>query len=345
MRLVRAVNLRSIKIRYPMKQCYAVLLFASATLAQAQPSLTSAGIFPPIGASFQVNQGVYEDPSPGGADLTWDFSALVSGATGTMNYVDPDITEFGSQFVSATVASSIQGQIRYFSNDGFSGLLEQGYANEPADFTFPWVSPMTVVPPAVDYLDTWNDTYGGQTVFQGSTFERSGDMNGVADGWGTVIMPYGSIDNVLRIRLIIHYTDVTIGAAGEFTETYYRYYAPGISEPLVSTLFKIENLGQGATSFVGSSLIWLSEVTTGVNTTANTAAFSMFPNPARDQVRIVAPGTVKVELADMQGRVVCSRTINNGTNVIDLDGLLAGTYAVSTIDLNGDRMQHLLVVE
>jgi|GEM_PF-6837683 len=328
-----------------MKQCCTVVLFASATLAQAQPSLTSAGISGAIGASFEVNQGIYEDPSPGGADLIWDFSGLVSGASGIMNYVDPDLTEFGAQFISATVASSIQGEIRYFSNDGISGLQEHGYANEPANFTYPWSTAMQVVPPTVDHLDTWTDNYGGQTTFQGSTFERFGDMSGIADGWGTVIMPYGSFANVLRIKLIIHYTDATIGAQGEFTETYYRYHAPGITEPLVSTLFKIENLDLGATAFVGSSLIWLSEITTGIATPATTASFSLFPNPAHGAVRIEAADMVRAELIDMQGRVMRVQSLSNGASTIDLEGVVAGTYAVVVVDRAGNRTKHLLVVE
>jgi hypothetical protein len=65
--------------------------------------------------------------------------------------------------------------------------------------------------------------------------------------------------------------------------------------------------------------------------------FLVFPNPVRDELKIVADENSEVSIVDMEGRVVLQKKISAGENMIDVSGLAEGVYEIVKVKVNVKR--------
>jgi len=73
----------------------------------------------------------------------------------------------------------------------------------------------------------------------------------------------------------------------------------------------------------------------GINETENGNLFSVFPNPAKNQINIKADATLigsSYTVYDNYGKVVLSGKINSENTVIELGNLSGGIYLLSVGD-------------
>ena len=72
--------------------------------------------------------------------------------------------------------------------------------------------------------------------------------------------------------------------------------------------------------------------------------FSIYPNPANEQITISTPFTngevYQVRISDLKGSEIFRRAISEATTTIYLDGFESGIYLVEVLDANGD-LQHI----
>jgi len=204
--------------------------------ANAQPIITSSMV-PQVGDQFNIQYILSSSvgaPGSGGANVTWDYSkAQDSSAGGILTFFPPSTLPGYSNFPnaqSATIDLSDTTITYYTGNSSSYGFVGQFQVSDSSltsftpQFTklaFPFTYPQT-------YVDTF--TYFSPVI---STNTVYGFDSLVADGYGTLITPSGTFNNVLRVRqvvtLIVVFSGINIPIA---TETYYDYYYSGVHYPI-----------------------------------------------------------------------------------------------------------------
>ena len=201
----------------------ATLLPVLTTLSTtAQITLETPEHVPLPGLQYAVSIGPFATPGAGGANQTWDFSAM--GATGidTLYFVDPATTPNGADFVGATVALFDGDQsYGYYQATGTEFLF---VGNDDGNISFPMSDPSKFRPFPCAYQDTWTDLLGGIVVIQGQNITRAGSVSGIADGHGTLLLPFGAVNDVLRVVVDEDYQDATpLGTVIHDVQTHYFF--------------------------------------------------------------------------------------------------------------------------
>ena len=322
---------------------YLPVLLLTGLSADAQPTIFAADRLPIIGtARTLLTKNLTDDPPPGGADVTWDYTWLTGPVPVPVEYVDPATTLMGASFPEATLAIVIPSagdQARYLSVTG-EGLLEHGTYTPPPPLacTNVWSNTKILLPPQLSFGGEGIDDYAGQCdevpVSEEGTYEC------FADGWGTLIMPNNTWSNVLRV-VTERYSTLS---GLEWHETLLDYYSPGLPEAVLNTsrLFLMSNGSETQFSYAAN---FIDEIGLGF-AEDDAGGLGLFPNPAHDDVRITLPRAMdtasRLELIDAVGRPVRTVFLAGAVStvrpiVLVLSGLVAGCYQVILTDASGRR--------
>lgn len=331
-----------------MNQIFTLLSLGIASVSLAQPTLTFNANAPQPGPGHEWRFSTYIAPGQGGSGQVWDFSQLSTDSTAMVSLVDPTTTTFGAQFPTATVAEVSDGSTVFFRTDA-NGVYMLGYeaegfpvvySNEGRFMSFPCT-----------HQTNWNDTYAASFQDEDVEVGISGNITAVADGHGTLVLPSGSVTNVLRV----HWTQEEETQYDLFTFSTefdsYLYYVPGRSYPLVQTV-------TATTTTFGNSIVtqftqWIDDITTSTpDAAAERAALDLFPVPASDRLRFSLPahfsGAPLVTITDATGRTVrgVDNLRTNGTQgSLDVSVLPAGVYQFIATDELGQRATSRFTVE
>ncbi len=310
--------------------------------ALAQPALEFPGNAPTPGTSFLTNFGVWEDPGTDGADQTWNFAGLVADSSAIVFVEQPDATPQGSEFPNATAAVVNADGTQYFQAS--SGLLEL-VGPSLLGQTAPLSNPASYLPFPCTYQTSWEDDFAGSIDLMGFPLSVTGNVIGIADGYGTLELPEGTVNDVLRVRRITTtMIDITGFGSGELEENAYAFYRVGLGMPILeiaSTSGELPLLGP----LDFQNLKWVDVTTVGIEDLFTDAiGVEVFPNPASSNVQVnfgLAGGrTVAIELFDINGRQVRSIAMNTGnsgvhTGMIDVCELSSGVYMLRITDNTG----------
>jgi hypothetical protein len=112
-----------------------------------------------------------------------------------------------------------------------------------------------------------------------------------------------------------------------------HYIIGGTSESDISGDKKVRSRGEGDYWFIG--LIYkkpgsfeiseLKNANNVITSITNNKNFTVYPNPATDEVHVEIVGTAVISLTDRTGKMLLLKQINN-SDVIDVSGLLPGLY-------------------
>lgn len=305
----------------------------------AQHTLTTE-YFPSIGSEFtfrrtstqgfQIPDGVLT-----GNGYTWDYSSLPdTGSTLTIRYIDPASTPYTSNFPDANLALQIQKRdsldhYTYFLSNS-SGFITLGEVSEQQQVS----AVITFYEPAVrlpdlplEYMDSangWTDLNG---QFAGNT---TMDYSYVYDGYGTLILPTGTFDQVVRLKTITNSKGYTIDQSAETTR-YSWLSAQGGHELLVFT----EQIVTGFSPSRGSSFLYNMDATPVAlaHGSFDQNVMTVFPNPAVNNISLAglpSGASIHVAIHNLSGQAVVSKTIttSNGVAGLDLAGIASGLYLV-----------------
>lgn len=308
--------------------------------ALAQPTLEFPSSAPTPGTSFEVNYAAPTAPGANGPDQTWDFASLAADSSG-ITYVElPEATPLGNEFPSATAAVVAPTGTDYFR--AAAGLLElQGISF--LGQTAPLDNSAAYLPYPCTYQSSWEDDFGGTLEFQGFPLQVTGTVIGIADGYGTLLLPEGPVNDVLRVRRITSTTIQTFLGDFVLEDETFAFYTAGIGIPVL----EISNTTGDVlgTPIDLQTLEWVDLTTVGVAEGPGARiGLEAFPNPATDQVQVnISLGggaQVSVELFDAQGRQVRALPLNTGshgvhTHFLDIQGLPSGMYMLRVVDNDG----------
>lgn len=216
-----------------MKTTFTLSLFFILHLCIAQsPVLTGASSNLQIGESLTAQGFAYVAPGSAGANQTWDFSAITSPGTATFTTLNPATTTNSASFPSATVATlqTVPSPTYNYYSASANSFNAEGYAySNGMVLIYSNVAKQMSYPFALD--SSFTDTYTGTYVSGGNTITRTGTMTVTADAYGTLILPYGTINNVLRVLSVDNFTET--GNANTSTTTIYSWYLPGVHYPVL----------------------------------------------------------------------------------------------------------------
>ena len=231
---------------FTFKKFFAASLFGLLSLAAvAQPTLTSAN-FPQVGDEFSRINANPSTVLPGaaGANVFWNFASLVpTSGSNSGQYVTPSSTTLGSTFPTADVANVSGTYVTYYdvtsAQSSWIGADNGGtlitFSDPLLEMTYPFTYGAT-------FSDIGDRQYNVGVVV-GSRLTR--DV--IADGYGTLVLPNATYENVLRVRIEETYRDTTPNPTQYFEResTRYEWYSETERYPLL--VFETGTTDQGGT--------------------------------------------------------------------------------------------------
>jgi Secretion system C-terminal sorting domain len=309
----------------------------------AQPVITGAEHLPMIGTSRQLySASLSQEPPPGGANVVFDYSWLVSGGQVTMNYVVPSSTPNGALYPNSEVAlAAASGEVRYLAL-GPEGLEEHGI--DVTSCAFVWSDPLVFLPDQLTMSDYWIDTYNGSCDLGFVSIDEAGTYEITVDGWGTLLMPTNTFTDVLRVQAVKEYADVFSGVSTDWRQEIYEYYAPGIVEPVLSTVRLFQVVGGNSTQLTYNAN-FVVEAGMGAEEGQAVNRFDVYPDPVTDLLTITSANASRMEIVDAVGRTLLTTPLSGDRTVLDLTRLASGCYALRVFDKNGSLSMRQLVRE
>ena len=311
------------------KFLFSGLALISVAGTNAQTTVTQSNFAPAVGNVITYLDCSNPNIGSGGANQTWDFSAVSTlGGSTTFNYVacggvTPPCSDYSGANIVATAGPGNNG---YFVSNGTDyafaganaggGLYNAVYSNPRSDFKFP-----------ITYQANATDTYNGYFDVGTFTTYESGSQTFFTDGYGTLKTPAGTFTGVFRFHqsLIGQDSTNTGGVPDVSTSTVdnYSWVKAGIHGPL----FQV-SISNGGTpeSFYQSN-------PTGIEQAQLETSFSMHPVPAHTEVTVSYDANkaqnAEILLTDLTGRTLQLVTGNNtGKVTISTANLASGIYLV-----------------
>jgi hypothetical protein len=330
-----------------MKQIYLMIAAClAANFCLAQPTITGNAVTPSAGETYTYHgyDASTFNPGASGANVTWDFSGVASSGATTYSYINTGSAPHGSSFPSSNVAiydAAAPSESFYqldASQYSVAGIVQGN--NDIVDDYNGDIREIVKFP--ITYQNTFNETFSGtQFIAQVPfTWNRGGNITIEADGYGTLIMPYGTINNVLRIKTTTVYSDTDpaqVFPPNNYSEELYLWYHPSTKSFLFSYV-AFELVDFGTTTYTGT---YLDQVHVGVEELlASAIDLKMYPNPTNDQLSVSFDlqnrSEVQIQVTDMTGRIVMDVPVSSvsagtQTKTVDLSTLQTGMYMVSIL--------------
>lgn len=310
------------------------LLLASTITAFAQPTLTKTGNAPVAGDIFYGysvdTAGV--DSGAAGASITWDMSTVVKIDSDTTFFLNCAATPYCDSFPGANLVMRIDSDYTY-GISGTDGLQMIGAYSDSNYIHFTDPRRMTLYP--FTYGSTFKDT--SRMIFSIMGFDIFfATYNKVtADAWGTLKLPNGTFNNVLRIETITIQQDSSffmgMPQVNRSETKSYSWFAAGIHTPLATLDYDTSGTGTWYLSEAKYYKATPPPPPTGVSEAGNSGnGIQVYPNPASGVVNIQFGenrARTIVAILDMAGREVMNTVYEQSNNAqVQLNDIPSGTY-------------------
>ena len=168
-----------------------------AASALAQPTLSHEAL-PVTGTVYGYHDVPYLKPGNPGEGLRWDFSSLPIGTIIPYVWATTDIAPGAGAFPSTSMVRQVPGEPASYFQRTDTGLLWIGTYSDTALLRFD--PPMRELALPCSMNDQWTDTGIVAVTGAGRIGIYKVRHSVKADAWGTLLMPYGVVENVLRVR-------------------------------------------------------------------------------------------------------------------------------------------------
>lgn len=324
-----------------MKKFYlAIAGLAVMNISNAQITLTGATSNPVLGQMNTIHtyDATTMTEGPAGANVTWDFSTIASQSSASSTVVAPNTLTYGAPFLSTSDIAWGDGNSEAYyeanaNKQSIVGIVQgandivDNYVTNPREFL---VYPLS-------YGTVYNETFSGTQDNNIAQIQmiRSGTITIEADAHGSLIMPYGTLNNVLRVKIHTVYSDEFMGSViATYDDLLYLWYNLNTKHWLLS--YDVFDLSGTQTIISG---YYLDPLLVGVDEEANFGTSLMvYPNPASDQVNVeyqLQKGAdVNIIVTDLLGKQVMQIHRENNMQgahkeILDVSDLPTGMYIVS----------------
>lgn len=284
-----------------MKRCFLFIVFAVFSLhSSAQPVIENGNNLPTVGFTAPVSVATMSIANVGasGADQVWDFSGLTYTSAGTMEYIDPSSSPFGSSFPLATHAFSFAGTYTFLNNTASQQEALAFTISSPGSGNDYTPNPKTLLKFPFNYTESLTD--GWQQVG-----DSPNSVTQTYDAYGTLITPTHTYTNVVRIH----------SDYGPEDDDYQWYTL----DPLTFVAI-FDNDINALYSIAGAQ-------NTDISEQNSLGDLLLYPNPANDQLTLsgIALGS-NIQVFDMTGRIL--QNIAKGNTRLNIANLSEGMYLV-----------------
>ena len=307
----------------------------------AQPTISAATNNPTVGEMFTQYQIGYEDPGASGANITWDFSGIISLQTLTNTFMLPSATPYASTFLNANLASSVTSSSStyyYYFIANSTNYSIAGIDIPASSATMPYSDPENML----QYTMTYNTSYTDNFACTVSGYDRHGNISVVADAYGTLNMPYGTVTNVLRLKFSETYADYMSGTAiTNYTSTNYYWYKPGVHNCILqlSTLNVNGSVYQQYGMYIDCSNIGVNENTDKQND------IICYPIPAKEILTIETNSDKeqRLEILNLFGQIIYTSNINKKA-IVNTFAFANGIYILK-LSSNKETVVRKFIIE
>ncbi|HBS88047.1 MAG: hypothetical protein A2W91_09965 [Bacteroidetes bacterium GWF2_38_335] len=327
-----------------MKKNYLILIFVcffSCTYAQITLNQTTS--VPQIGESldFIIQNPPTIGPGSAGPGQTWDLSGITGTAT-NFSFISLASSLEPANFPLTDVVEHIDGRENFYSYDSdelsyegsfIPGQLRVTYTDDREFLKFP-----------ITYNDEFNENFDGvaENIAYGQSFDRSGTIHIMADSYGSLILPYTTVNNVLRVRVTCSYTDY-LGSSliASYVDTVYYWYDMANDYPVAAYTV----LYVGTTLYYKQAMyLEESDLQSSIeNTEAIDENPAFFPNPGSDKIWFSDYNDIiSIEIIDLAGRKIDYKE-NLESNYMDVSFLEKGMYIVNINKRNTKLSEYLII--
>jgi hypothetical protein len=318
----------------------------------AQPVITAADVTPVIGETISYNTDIsleavyFSGPGPAGAGVTWDFHTMPAlGGTSITTYMACSTTPFCDSFPGSDLA-------------GYSILASPTWA----DTSYGYSTTSAIYNTSLGYCDHngsqfnyYKDHFVRMPIIYGDQYMDSGFLKHCAncpdefdatdtltvDGYGTLILPGGTVNNVLRVRM-----------ATDTANTHYQEFYWFSADYHNLLMYMAIQYSFGTDIVVYNNFAYRSALTpTGVRNANNAPDLKVSPNPASDNVNLsfnlADADNSSITICDVTGTVVDKKySLVQGANNISINtsSLPAGIYLLHLQTATGTATQKLTVI-
>lgn len=318
-----------------MKYWFLFLLFITARIISAQPTVTSSisgtagDVF-----SYEIMNADGFDVGADGADVTWDFSDITStGSNNEYTFVTAASTPYDFEFTDANLAQDDgAGNYTYYNS---TSSVYAFYGAAILDVVAVYDDPEQLFVFPFSFGSTNTDDLHCEFT-SGVEFERAGTTTLEADAYGTLILPSGTYTDVLRIKTIQDYSDDAIGYPVLLNYYFQTYF--WVKEGIKGSL--LEYAEQEVTgSFPSSTQTLLMNDNILISTIQNQEVLqlSVFPVPANEYVHISFQDKVFessiLSVYNFTGNIVLQTEMQNANMLsLDISFLPPGIYTAILSD-------------
>jgi|GEM_PF-1966182 len=299
--------------RYSLHPLLSLSLIIAAPPISAQVTLNNGDLTPLPGESFPHGLIPWTAQGAGGTGQTWDFSTIAPGSSLAFNWIAPTSGQL-AQYPTCAVVKTTPGYFEFYEMatnvlselGNYYGLtLTDIHYDDPRDeMRYPFSLGSSYVD---DFSGLRIHSIGGindTTVLTG-TFEVT------ADGEGTLVLPWATYTDVLRLH--VERNDIEDATDTTHTDEY-RFVKTGLHTPLLR-LYARSYSWQSAVLQVGRVLM---PDPTGVHEQKGAGNSIVY---ADQQLHITCPtlgGTISVELLAADSRIVRTWVIGTMTHASPL---------------------------
>lgn len=300
------------------------------------------------------------DPNQTGTAQTWDFSFLIpvthrsdtiltvfqtpavynvvfNPLIANQAYINQTPPSFGGGITISEYYDFFKKSSTYYRKAGFGAMINSvptpvKYDNPEIHYTFPLNYGTTDSSASSFGITIPGYGYFGQTI----------NHKFFADGWGTLIIPYGTF-NTLRVKATINITDTIFSEALQMGTTItrptsYEYY--WIAKNLDGHAIKVTQNGMAYSAEYLDSLSY-----TGVNNN-NNIAINIFPVPASDYLYVTNNNFdfTEITVFDITGKTVISQQSNLKFVKIPVNSLKEGVYVLKAETSTGALYRRFSII-
>lgn len=255
----------------------------------AQPVIDATPFINSHGTAISRVLVDYQPPSDGGEDTVWDYSDLEANDELSYNISLPAGIPGADLAPQAThaIALPAQGQFVFYEiTEDFMSTVFVKVVSPQGEIDIPFDPARVNAAFPIEQGSEYTEPYARTTDFGEGIFEiEEGEVSGITDGYGTLILPDGEYENVLRMVISSAGTVVAVvngdTVNSVLTTTVTEMF---LNEDYPFGLLQFESTSVGGQMFNGGSY----EKNLTVSSREAEAADlnpEVFPNPATDRVR------------------------------------------------------------
>ena len=323
-----------------MKSLLFLILLIASTSMLAQITIQKADM-PAVNDTFRYSTAdplSVTNPGATGANFTWNYSFL----SHTGQYVDTFKSPLQTNFIYAALFfnADLAGTLAFNQNMGTVTLSEiynffnltnakfesMGFGAKingiPTPVVFDAPDLIYTFPLTYNNMDSSTSSFDLSLPGLGSVFHTQTRINH-ADGWGTLITPFGTF-NTLRVKSEINTRDSVGGFPFAVnSKTFeYKWLANGMDVPLMQ-INTTDNAGiETVTRVFYRDSVRI--ITSMPDLSFDEDLIAVYPNPATDRISLTlgsVTGNVSIEIFDINGKMTrqFSNQMTTGKNTFDLD--------------------------